>query len=81
MLLTQLETAAPQSIEKDFVSTDSNTEPRMKVCSAHKVEFLLPLKVVRQWRIMFQSTFANLEGVELYYLAEIVRQPETDKLE
>jgi hypothetical protein len=36
VLRTQLETAAPQSIEEDFVSTDSNTGPRTEVCFSHK---------------------------------------------
>jgi hypothetical protein len=50
----QLETVAPQSIEEDFVSTDSNTGPRMEGCFVHKVGSILLSKVVFQLEVAFQ---------------------------
>ena len=50
----QLETAAPQPIEEDVVSTDSNTGPRMEVCFVHKVGSVLLSKVVFQLGVAFQ---------------------------
>ena len=44
----QLEIAAPQSIEEDVVSTDSNIRPRMEVFFSHKAGSVLPSKVVFQ---------------------------------
>ncbi len=50
----QLETAAPQSIEEDVVSDDSNTGPRMEVCFVHKVGSSLQSGVVFQLGATFQ---------------------------
>ena len=50
----QLETIAPQSIEEDVVSTDSNTGPRKEVCFFHKVGLVLLSKVVFQLGDAFQ---------------------------
>jgi hypothetical protein len=49
----QLETAAPQSMEEDFGSTDSNTGTRMEVCFSHNEGSVCPSKVV------FQLDFSN----------------------
>jgi hypothetical protein len=49
----QMETVAPQSIEEDVVSTDSNTRPRMEVCFSHKVGSVLLSKVVFQLGVVF----------------------------
>jgi hypothetical protein len=63
VLRTQLETAAPHSIEEDFVSTDSNTGPRTEVCFSHKVGLVLPSKVVFQLGAMFQLGFVFQLGL------------------
>jgi hypothetical protein len=50
----QLETVAPQSIEEDVVSDDSNTRPKTEVCFVHKVGSVLLSKVVFQLGEAFQ---------------------------
>ena len=65
----QLKTAAPQSIEEDVVSTDSNTGPRTEVCFVHKVGSGLLSRVVSQLvaafqlGVVFQLGFAFQLGV------------------
>ena len=53
----QLENVAPQSIDEDVVSTNSNTRPRTEVCFVHKVGLVLLSKVVFKLGVAFQLGF------------------------
>jgi hypothetical protein len=70
----QLETVAPQSIEEDVVSTDSNTGPRREVCFAHKVGWSSHRRWCSNWGLcskFSQKEFAPERGLSQTTLVKL----------